>query len=52
MDSGAAEFKKRGLGTSFDVWTTGRSSKRLKQEAAKRGFQVTENIERKVAITQ
>jgi hypothetical protein len=52
MDAGAKEFKKRGLGGNFDVWTTGRASKRMKKEAAARGFQVTENIEKKIPITQ
>jgi hypothetical protein len=52
MDYGVQEFKKRGLSTQFDVWTTGRSSKRLKKEAAARGFQITENIEKTIPITQ
>ncbi len=52
MDYAAKEFKKQGLGTKFDVWTTGRSSKRLKQEAKARGFTVTENIEKTIPITQ
>jgi hypothetical protein len=52
MDQAVKEMKKRGLSTKFDVWTTGRCSKRLKKEAAARGFTVTENIEKTVAITQ
>jgi hypothetical protein len=52
MDYAVKEFKKRGLSTSFDVWATGRSSKRLKKEAAARGFKITENIEKTIAITQ
>ncbi len=51
LDYAVKEFKKLGLSTKFDVWTTGRSSKRLKKEAAARGFKVTENIEKTVAIT-
>jgi hypothetical protein len=52
MDYATKEFKKRGLGNSFDVWTTGRSSKRLKKEAAARGYQITENIEKTIPISQ
>src|SRR5207244_1318260 len=40
------------LRAQAEVWTTGRSSKRLKQEAAARGFKITENVEKTVAITQ
>jgi hypothetical protein len=52
MDDAVKVQKKRGLAAKFDVWTTGQCSKRLKQEAAARGFKVTENIEKTVAITQ
>ncbi len=52
MDYAKKEFKKRGLGSTFDVWTTGRSTALLKQEAAKRGFQISENIEKTIPIAQ
>jgi len=52
MDYAVQEFAKRGLSTKFDVWTTGRTSARLKAEAAARGFTVVENIERTIPITQ
>lgn len=52
IDYGRAQFEKAGFKKGFDVWTTGTASKRLKDELAKRGFALTEHIERKVPITQ
>src|SRR5262249_1181942 len=52
MDYTVKEFGRRGLSTKFDVWTTGRVSPRLKEEAAKRGFTIVENIDRKIPITR
>jgi hypothetical protein len=52
MDYGVKEFAKRGLSTKFDVWMTGRASKKLKAEAAARGFAILENIEQTIPITQ
>ncbi|WP_374312757.1 hypothetical protein [Dongia sp.] len=52
IDYGRAQFEKAGFKKGIDIWTTGTASPRLKEELAKRNFTLTENIERKVPITQ
>lgn len=52
MDQAIREFAARGLPIKFDVWTTGTVSPRLREEGARGGFVVTENVETRISIHQ
>lgn len=52
MDQAVVEWSARGLPVAFDVWTTGRSSPRLRLEAEKRGFILVENVETSIPVQQ